>query len=97
ARGARYVQGRDRRAAGAGRRGGRAASRRARSRRDAAREAGDRRRVDAARGVDVERGLVLLRATRLDEAAAAFRRAGDVPAARYWLAVTRAVRQGVDP
>jgi len=49
-------------------------------------------RADA---VAVERGLALLHAGRIDEAAGAFVAAGDRPAPRYWLAVIRAVRAGV--
>jgi tetratricopeptide (TPR) repeat protein len=42
-----------------------------------------------------DRGLVLLRAARLSEAEEAFTAAGDLPRARYWLAVARAARVGL--
>jgi hypothetical protein len=48
-----------------------------------------------AAGVVAERGFVLLRAGRVDEASRTFRAAGDEPSARYGLAVIRAVREGV--
>jgi tetratricopeptide (TPR) repeat protein len=50
-----------------------------------------------AKTVDAERGAVLLRSGRFDDATRAFRAAGDLPAARYGLAEIRAVGEGVGP
>lgn len=52
--------------------------------------------ADAAR-VAADRGLVLLRAARIPEAVESLRKAGDLPAAKYWLAIARALREGVEP